>query len=78
MEIVIITLLGFGLTVIVVALLLGATWLLRKMLPTSHALQKKLATAHLHGTALWAFKRIELWISLFLLASFTVATLVYS
>ena len=78
MEIAIITLLGLSLTVIVVALMLGGGWLLRRMLPTSHALQKKLATAQLRGTASWAVKRVELWISLFLLAFFAVATLVYS
>jgi hypothetical protein len=78
MEYAIIMLFGLGLTALVAALLLGGGWLLRRVLPPSHALQAKLAIPKVRRSAWWVFERIELWTLLLLLAFFTVVTFVYS
>jgi hypothetical protein len=73
-----VVILVFGLAAVVAALMLGAGWLLRRMLPKSHVLGAKLKNSQLRRAGLWVIERTELWALFLLVAFFIGVTLIYS
>jgi hypothetical protein len=73
-----VVILVFGLAAVVAALMLGAGWLLRRMLPKSHVLRAKLKHSQLRRAGLWVIERTELWALFLLVAFFIGVTLIYS